>query len=344
VLAASRGDEALELAEQHSGPIDLLISDIVMPGMSGRELVRRLSLTRPDLSVLFTSGYTAHTITRHGVLESKLDFLQKPFTIDALARKVRETLDARRGSHALYPGGGRRLAATAGATVVPALSPKQWCDRILASLTRRMAQGPSVSYLNMVLTYFMEMDPTGDAFSDLLAEARADPRPRMADAARLLQEAWEHGYGGGAAEPPTLQEMLRTLGGLIDESGARGAYVGATRGRAQLQVFGETWRLDLEGLELSQHVAARTVLRGQGPAADPTATDRFETRLRLIGAELDALPPQWFELVATPRLIVVEGSAGHYQECSLKEIATGLARAVHLRQSHDRALRSNEPG
>ena len=75
-----------------------------MPGMSGRELAQQLTQTRPDLRVLYTSGYTAHTITRHGVLESKLVFLQKPFTIDALARKVRETLDARPGTHAPYPG------------------------------------------------------------------------------------------------------------------------------------------------------------------------------------------------------------------------------------------------
>jgi signal transduction histidine kinase/CheY-like chemotaxis protein len=337
VLAASRGDEALQLSEQHPGPIDLLVTDVVMPGMNGRELARRLTLARPGLRVLYTSGYTTHTITRHGVLEPKLVFLQKPFTTTALARKVREVLDAAPVPPAPYPGGGREPSRSAPGSAAPALSPKDWCERILASLTRRMAQGAAVPYLNMVLTYFIELNPDANAFTELLKEATADPRPRMADAARRLQCAWQQGYVADAtAPPPTVQETLRTLGGLIDEAAARGAYLGLTRGRAQLQVFGETWRLNLEGCELSQHVAARTVLRGQGPTADPAAADRFETRLRLIGAHLEPLPLQWYELVATPRLVAVEGSAGYYHEYSLKEIAEGLARAVELREAAER--------
>jgi hypothetical protein len=321
-----------------------LITDVVMPGLNGRELARRLTLARPELRVLYTSGYTTHTITRHGVLEPKLVFLQKPFTMTALAAKVRDVLDASPGPPGPYPGGGREPPRTAPLAVPPALSPKDWCERILTSLARRLAQGAGVPYLNMVLTYFVELNPSADAFADLLKEATADPRPRMAEAARVLQRAWEQGYVEGAtASPPTVQETLRTLGGLIDEAAARGAYLGLTRGRAQLQVFGETWRLELAGRELSQHVAARTVLRGQGPTADPAAADRFETRLRLIGADLEALPLQWYELVATPRLIVVEGSAGYYHEYSLKEIAAGLAHAVELRQPHDQGAGGERP-
>ncbi len=93
VLAASGGADALALAAGHRGPIHLLVTDVVMPGMSGRELAERLSTVRPTLRVLFMSGYTDDAISRHGILEEGVTFLQKPFTPDALSRKVRELLD-----------------------------------------------------------------------------------------------------------------------------------------------------------------------------------------------------------------------------------------------------------
>jgi PAS domain S-box-containing protein len=93
VLEARDGREALEIAAAHSGPIDLLVTDVVMPGMNGRELAKLLSSQRPDMRALFLSGYTDHAIVRDGQLEPGLAFLQKPFTPDALARKVRQVLD-----------------------------------------------------------------------------------------------------------------------------------------------------------------------------------------------------------------------------------------------------------
>ena len=84
---------ALAMATAHEGPIDLLISDVVMPKMNGRALADRLTTLYGDLKVLFVSGYTDDAIVRHGVLEPGIMFLQKPFTPDALARKVREVLD-----------------------------------------------------------------------------------------------------------------------------------------------------------------------------------------------------------------------------------------------------------
>ncbi len=93
VLPASGPDEALRLANEHSGPIHLLLTDVIMPGMNGRELARGLSSLRPALTVLYMSGYTSDVIDPHGVLASGTHFLQKPFAVNDLAVKVREVLD-----------------------------------------------------------------------------------------------------------------------------------------------------------------------------------------------------------------------------------------------------------
>jgi len=93
VFHAHDAAAAIALAKKHEGRIDLLLTDVVMPKMSGRELVEKLGPTRPDMKVLFMSGYTDDTIVHHGVLGAGVAFLQKPITPDTLARKVREVLD-----------------------------------------------------------------------------------------------------------------------------------------------------------------------------------------------------------------------------------------------------------
>ena len=93
VLEAGSGKEALEISAVHAQPIHILVTDVAMPGINGRELARLLSLERPDTQTLYLSGYTDHAIVENGQLEPGLAFLQKPFTPDALARKVREVLD-----------------------------------------------------------------------------------------------------------------------------------------------------------------------------------------------------------------------------------------------------------
>ena len=93
VLQAGSGDEAISLAVEYKERIDLLLTDVVMPGMNGAELARQLVLHRPEMKVLFTSGYTDDAITRHGVLEKGVSFIGKPYTPSALTRKVREVLD-----------------------------------------------------------------------------------------------------------------------------------------------------------------------------------------------------------------------------------------------------------
>jgi hypothetical protein len=91
VLDAEHGDRALEVAGRHQGPIDLLLTDVIMPGMNGRELADRLVATRPEAKVLFVSGYGADALVRYGV-EGGAAYVQKPFTPDVLARAVREVL------------------------------------------------------------------------------------------------------------------------------------------------------------------------------------------------------------------------------------------------------------
>jgi CheY-like chemotaxis protein len=95
VLAASDGEEALRIFQNHEGTIDLLITDVIMPKMNGRELADKLRKIRSDLKVIFTSGYTSNIIVHHGVLDPGVVFLEKPITAETLLKKVREVLDDR---------------------------------------------------------------------------------------------------------------------------------------------------------------------------------------------------------------------------------------------------------
>ncbi len=92
-LEASNHDIALFLAQFYNNPIDLLICDVVMPVMSGPKLFSKIKQYRPDIKILYMSGYADDVIAKHGVLEKGIKFLQKPFTIETLSRKIREVLD-----------------------------------------------------------------------------------------------------------------------------------------------------------------------------------------------------------------------------------------------------------
>ncbi len=94
VLEAANGEEAVRIAAEHVGLIDLLITDVVMPGRGGRAAAELLAERRPKMRVLFMSGYTDDAVIRHGVLREGVHFLQKPFSPFVLANMVREVLDA----------------------------------------------------------------------------------------------------------------------------------------------------------------------------------------------------------------------------------------------------------
>ena len=94
VLAAADGNDALRVVERHGGTIHMLLTDVVMPGMSGRDLAHQLTARRPGIRVLYMSGYPGDAVVQHGALPAGSAFLQKPFSPDGLARKVRDVLDS----------------------------------------------------------------------------------------------------------------------------------------------------------------------------------------------------------------------------------------------------------
>jgi len=93
VREAGSGGEALILCEKEQGPIDLMLTDVVMPRMNGRELAERLRLSRPEIKVLYMSGYTTNAIVHHGILDAEINFVQKPVKVLSLMQKVREVLE-----------------------------------------------------------------------------------------------------------------------------------------------------------------------------------------------------------------------------------------------------------
>lgn len=96
VLAAASGDQALEIARRHLGPIQVLVTDVQMPGIRGPDLAARIASLRPGVKVLFMSGYLDGAIARQESIAAGAALLDKPFSIETLARKVRELLDSER--------------------------------------------------------------------------------------------------------------------------------------------------------------------------------------------------------------------------------------------------------
>ncbi len=95
VVAATTPSQALSFCEQEDTPVDLLLTDVVMPELSGTALQDKIKAIRPGIKVLFMSGYTANVIVHHGVLDKGVSFMQKPFGMNDLARKIRDVLKGR---------------------------------------------------------------------------------------------------------------------------------------------------------------------------------------------------------------------------------------------------------
>jgi two-component system cell cycle sensor histidine kinase/response regulator CckA len=104
VIQARQALHALEIAQRRPAPIHLLITDVVMPGMSGRDLAESLAASHAETRVLYMSGYTDDAVVLHGVLAAEMAFLQKPFTGDALARRCERSSTVKRGSTASVRG------------------------------------------------------------------------------------------------------------------------------------------------------------------------------------------------------------------------------------------------
>lgn len=93
VLEAGDGRSCLDALRRHKGPLDLLLTDLVMPGLNGRELHEEVTTLFPKAKVLYMSGYTEEVVTHRGVLEKGIPFLQKPFSVHALTTRIREVLE-----------------------------------------------------------------------------------------------------------------------------------------------------------------------------------------------------------------------------------------------------------
>jgi hypothetical protein len=214
-------------------------------------------------------------------------------------------------------------------TVPPAfpLSPRGWSRWILAFLGQRQAEGPNLGALEMLLSYLIQLDPAPEAVPEVLAKYVTSPQASVAEAAVVLREAWLGQTGHPDTPSPSLQETLRSFGGLLDDWGALAAFMTVAGDSAQLQAFGQERVLQLGPAGRRQILGARRVLRGQLVAADPTTSDRYETRLRVVGAELDEQPVQAYELLLSRQAILIQGDAGYFQVFTSESLTPRLRAA-----------------
>jgi hypothetical protein len=225
------------------------------------------------------------------------------------------------------------------------LTPQEWCRHALAAVAQRKLNAQEAGHLEMLLVYCIECDPAAEAFAPLLARFAADPRAGIAAAASLLLEAWHRIWTAEAATSPPLQEGLRTLGGLLDDAGAQAAYIAISPDGMHLQQRDSDGTLvarALDPLTLQQELAARTALRGQVAPADPTDPERYETRLRALGAELDNEPPQSYQLLVTRQTMAVAGSAGYDRTFTGAELSAILSALLDQRRDADEPARADD--
>jgi hypothetical protein len=216
------------------------------------------------------------------------------------------------------------------------LSPHAWCEGLLRALHARPVEGPDVEYLERLLGHFVGVDPPANEFGALLVDYLQSAPPSDPATADRLQRSWLRAELGGASPVRSLQETLRTLGALLDEADLRGSEVVSLEvdaERAAVGTLGRFRRREFDPLRLRQQSAARMALRGQMmPRTNPTALDRYEPRLRAVGAALDREPPQSYRIAVTPNVVVVEGSAGYRHGFTPAQLAALLQQTMSQRQ------------
>jgi hypothetical protein len=201
-----------------------------------------------------------------------------------------------------------------------ALTPQAFCRRILTALRQRMQPDHDSSYLEMLLTYFIDVNPSPEDFQVRLARYVTDGRPGIAEAAATVQAASRRSAPDAPLPLPPLAETLRVLGALVDEAGAEAALLEITADGVQLRMFGELSQRTLRPHEVHQESAARTVLRGRVPADDPAAAHRYEALLRTVGTLLDKEYAPSYRIMVMPGLIGVHSGTGHYVAYPLADL------------------------
>jgi hypothetical protein len=225
------------------------------------------------------------------------------------------------------------------------LTPRDWCYRVLTAVRSRTASGREAGTLETLLSYFIERNPTVAEFEDLLERYAGDGRSDIAAAGTVLRRAWQRAHQGAAVSLVVpLQEVLRTIGGLLDEWGAHAACVSVDLEPQRLYLFGERQpgelaHVNLGPVELGREIAARTALRGQVPLEDLPWWERYEPRLRVVGADLDVEPRQSYRILVTRQTVVIEGSAGYYRVCTSEGLESQIQTFLAQRQGPSGLLR-----
>ncbi|HEY7061991.1 MAG TPA: response regulator [Chloroflexota bacterium] len=351
------GDGLAGAARIDQGSIDCVLLDVMLPDIDGLELCRQIRASETDehLPIIMLTALGSDLQRHAGFAVGADDYVAKPFQLAELVDRVRVWTRTRLREQvraATQPGllpveppaapagqptepaataatGQPTVPAAAGATA-GAYTPRGWCRRLLTLLGQQQAHAPDMAYLQMLLTSCIQLDPTPEAFDAWLAQHVASARPGIADAAAVLRRAWQREEGAPAIAP--LSEQLRTLGGLLDEVGARVAAFAVAGGQAQVRTYQEAPAQTLEPRQLRRESSLRAALRGSGPRVAP-AGPRYEPLLRVLGEVLEADPVQTYEVLVTPRAIVVDGDTSGCQVFTLDQLDLLLRAATQERDT-----------